>query len=67
MSAYFDTVLDERMNPLYKGSPEEVLGWLEERRNDWRESEPPIDGKVWVCISKTMQMVTVEEYLRQFG
>lgn len=59
MDTYFDAVLDDRMNPLINGRPEEVLEWL--------ESRPSLEDRVQVCIGKTMQMVTVEEYLEQFG
>ncbi|QJD49807.1 hypothetical protein SEA_CLUBPENGUIN_83 [Streptomyces phage ClubPenguin] len=59
MTAYFDAVLDERMRPLCNGTQEEVLAWL--------ESRPQFEDDVVVCIGKTMQMVTVEEYLEQFG
>lgn len=59
MTTYFDAVLDERMQPLVNGTPEEVLAWL--------ESRPQFEDQVQVCIGKTMQLVTVEEYLQQFG
>jgi hypothetical protein len=57
MTMYFDAVLDDRMNPLYNGTTEEVLAWL--------ETEKPMT--VSVCIGKTMQIVTVEKYVEQFG
>jgi hypothetical protein len=57
MTMYFDAVLDDRMNPLYNGTTEEVLAWL--------ETEKPMT--VSVCIGKTMQLVTVEKYVEQFG
>lgn len=56
---YFDAVLDDDMNPLVNGTQEEVLEWLDKRRG--------IEDEVQVCIGKTMQLVTVEEYLEQFG
>lgn len=59
MTTYFDAVLDERMNPLVNGRPEEVLEWLDQRRG--------IEGEIRVCIGKTMQIVSVEEYLQEFG
>lgn len=59
MTPYFDAVLDERMTPLVNGTQEEVLEWL--------ESRPTLESQVQVCIGKTMQLVTVEEYLQQFG
>lgn len=55
---FFDAVLDDRMNPLCNGTQEEVLAWLEGHRSD---------EKVQVCIGKTMQLVTAEEYVEQFG
>lgn len=62
MTTYFDAVLDDDMKPLVNGTPEEVLAWLEERINLM-----PLQEQVRVCIGRTMQMVTVEEYLEQFG
>ena len=56
---YFDAVLDERMHPLCNGTPEEVLAWLEARRE--------YDDDICVCIGKTMKIVSVEEYLADFG
>jgi hypothetical protein len=68
MTTYFDAVLDEHMKPLCNGTQEEVLAWLEERRNDWRKGDQSIEDKqVRVCIGKTMQLVTVGEYIDQFG
>lgn len=59
MTAYFDAVLDENMRPLFNGSAEEVLGWLEAR--------PSLEKKVRVCIGRDEKTVTVEEYLQQFS
>lgn len=59
MTTYFDAVLDEDLKPLCNGTPEEVLAWLESRQEYYDELQ--------VCIGRTMQFVTVEEYLKQFG
>lgn len=59
MSVYFDAVLDVNMTPLCNGTPEEVLAWLDER--------PQFHDQVQVCIGKTMEFMTVEDYLEQFG
>ena len=61
MTTYFDAVLDGDMSPLVNGSPEEVLLWLDRR--------PLIQERddLQVCVGRTMQLMTVEEYLQQFG
>jgi len=59
MTAYFDAVLDQQMRPLCNGSPEEVLEWLDRHRN--------IEDELQVCVGRTMKLITVEEYLQQFG
>lgn len=59
MSVYFDAVLDVNMTPLCNGTQEEVLAWLDER--------PQFHDQVQVCIGKTMEFMTVEDYLEQFG
>ena len=61
MTTYFDAVLDGDMRPLVNGSPEEVLLWLDRR--------PLIQERddLQVCVGRTMQLMTVEEYLQQFG
>lgn len=59
MTTYFDAVLDDRMMPLVNGTQEEVLAWLEAR--------PQFESQIQVCIGKTMQLVTVQEYLEMFG
>lgn len=51
---YFDTVLAPRMDPVFTGTPEEVVKWLKER---------PQAATFEVCIGKTMSIVTVGEYL----
>lgn len=56
---YFDAVLDDDMKPLCNGTQEEVLAWLDER--------PQFHDQLQVCVGKTMQFVTVEEYLQMFG
>lgn len=55
---YFDAVLDDRMTPLFNGTPEETKAWLER----WN---PPQDIKdtLQVCRGKTLHMLTVDEYL----
>lgn len=59
MTTYFDAVLDENMTPLCNGTPEEVLEWLDQRKG--------IEDEVCVCVGRTMKIITVKEYLEQFG
>lgn len=59
MTTYFDAVLDEKMNPLVNGTPEEVLEWLDKRRG--------IEDDVHICVGRTMTFMTVAEYLEEFG
>lgn len=59
MTTYFDAVLDGSKKPLCNGSQEKVLEWL--------ESRPSVQSEIKVCIGRTMEIVSVEEYLEQFG
>lgn len=52
---YFDAVLDGYNRPLFNGTPEECMYWLQER--------PSIHDKLTVCVGLTMKMLTVAEYL----
>lgn len=53
---YFDAVLDENMQPLFNGTPEETKAWLENNETD---------NSVRVCIGESMVLVTVPEYMRR--
>lgn len=55
MSTYFDAVLDQRFNPIFNGTPEETIKWLEGMTpiSDWQ-----------VCIGRTMQTVPVATYIQ---
>lgn len=53
---YFDAVLDKDSRPIFNGTPEETMEWL--KTNQWAH-------KVDVCIGRTMQIVSVPEYLEQ--
>jgi len=59
MTSYFDAVVDANMNPLCNGTQEEVLAWLEDRRE--------FDDEVRIFIGRSMKFVTVKEYLEEFG
>lgn len=52
---YFDAILDGRMNVLFNATPEECKDWL---------SEHTTGPDVRVCVGKTMELLTVNEYLR---
>lgn len=52
---YFDAVLDKNMQPIFNGTPQETREWLQLNISDNR-----IDS---ICIGKTMQLVTIKEYL----
>jgi hypothetical protein len=54
-----DVVVDDNMNPIFSGAPEQTLEWL--------ESRPSLEGEVRVYIGDTLRFVTVAEYLQQFG
>jgi hypothetical protein len=54
---YFDAVLDENMNVLFNGTPDETKKWLEENEVD--------DNTVRVCIGTSMAIVTTLEYKRR--
>jgi hypothetical protein len=52
---YFDAVLDENMQPVFNGTPEQTQEWL--KCNAWAI-------KLSVCIGRTMQMVSAKDYVR---
>lgn len=52
---YFDAVLDERMNPIFNGTPEETKKWLSENRNN-----PDV---AQVCDGRNMRLVSIDDYL----
>lgn len=53
---YFDAVLDEKQFPVFNGTPEETKQWLLDNRDAWNLS---------VCVGKTLQMVSVQEYMKE--
>lgn len=55
-TTYYDAVLDENMNPLFNGTPEDTKEWLEKNKTD---------NSVRVCIGESMVLVTVPEYKRR--
>ena len=52
---YFDAVLDENMQPVFNGTPEETQAWL--LANSWAI-------ELSVCIGRTMQVVSAKDYVR---
>lgn len=53
---YFDAVLDENMQPLFNGTPEETKEWLEKNETN---------NSIRVCIGESLALVTVQEYMRR--
>lgn len=51
---YFDAVLDKENRPLFNGTEEDTVKWCEDN---------PSDLPRWVCIGKTMDIVTESEYI----
>ena len=51
---YFDAVLNDDMEPVFDGTPEEVKAWLEANETEFSTQ---------VCIGSTMKLVSVPEYL----
>lgn len=51
---YFDAVLDSQMEPLFNGTPQQVKNWLKKAE---------LDDSMQVCVGKTLQIITVNEYL----
>jgi hypothetical protein len=49
------------MRTLVNGSPEDVLEWLDRRPSTQERDD------LQVCVGRTMQLMTVEDYLQQFG
>jgi hypothetical protein len=60
---YLDAVLDmTTMEPLFNSTPENVAEWLVAHAEDWKSQQ-----NIEVCVGRTMQMKTIDEYLRAFG
>jgi len=55
---FFDAVINDAVTPLFNGTPEEVVQWLEDRENirPYR-----------VCVGASMQLVEASEYLALHG
>lgn len=53
---YFDAVLDENMQVLFNGTPQDTKEWLEKSKTD---------SSVRVCIGESMVLVTIPEYMRR--
>jgi hypothetical protein len=51
---YFDAVVDINTQPLFNGTTEETVAWL--------EANPSTEPR-WVCLGVNMQFLTVSEYL----
>lgn len=51
---YFDAVLNERNFPLFNGTPKETREWLLTNETN---------STMCVCIGRTLQMVSIEDYL----
>ena len=56
-STYFDAVLDGAMIPVFNGTAQETVAWLGKPENAWALGYQ-------VCIGETLQLVSVEEYLK---
>lgn len=56
---YFDAVLDSEMRPFFNGTTEQVVKWCEEHQNNTKASH--------VAVGKTMEVLTVAEYLEKYG
>jgi hypothetical protein len=50
-----DAVLNESLDPIFEGTPEEAKKWLQERSNDW--------AKMKVSPEPFIRIISVEEYL----
>ena len=59
---YFDAVLDEGMHPIFNGTQDETVKWLQEH-----PSLPVLDAATQVCVGRNMQLLTVAEYLTEFS
>lgn len=55
---YFDAVLTDNVIPIFNGTTEETVKWLQEH---------PEHSDKRVCVGKTMHIYLVPEYLEQFG
>lgn len=52
---YFDAVLDNSMQPIFNGTPDETRNWLLKNPEDHAD--------VVVCEGQGMKIMTVSEYL----
>jgi len=56
MGEYFDAVLNDRMLPLFNGTPAETESWLNKR--------PLWSMKTYqVCVGRTLAVMSIEAYL----
>jgi hypothetical protein len=60
MSVYFDAVLDDRMMPVFNGTPEETKEWIKKNPTIIAEHD------LWVCIGKTLRMMTIKAYMEEW-
>jgi len=56
---YFDAVLDSNYNVLFNGTPEETAAWLVAGAQDWKTQK-----NVHVCCGKTLQDMSIDDYLK---
>ena len=52
---YFDAVLDENLEPIFNGTPEEVKTWLRAHREE-------ISPRSQVCVGESLLLVSLEVY-----
>jgi hypothetical protein len=57
---YFDALLTEDMKPFYNGTTEQVVAWI--RVNLIEDTK-----SVLVAVGKTMEVLSVKEYLQKYG
>lgn len=59
MSTYLDTILDERMNPVFDGTPEKTLEWL--------KTNMAVDpSTLKVRVGNSSSVVSVATYFENF-
>jgi hypothetical protein len=59
MPTYFDAVLDVDLNPVFNGTTEETMEWLEQRIIN----QQTMLG-LYVCDGRTLRIISVSEYMR---
>jgi hypothetical protein len=57
MTTFFDGVLDEHMDVVFNGTPEETLQFLQENMEDSKD--------FLVCSGEDIKIYTVEQYLER--